>query len=309
MSPFESFVGSLVAIGVVVAAISNYLIINKLWKRKHMKDVAESVSISAAFLGLATSIPLLVQLAVIDRTPLPALKTVIGIVTGFIFVLIGSGLWVRENRHLSFGRLLLRALKLEREESTDLIKAMVQPRGADQILRILELVAKLDREVHEKELALLDEFAERWKIPSSELAQGRVFEDGNLLRVREEVERYLDLQPPHEQAAQLLDVLNLFVKVDREVSREEKIALEEIQGIISEYVGGDTVARRTFEVVIVPQSAEQFEAVEDLIPGARISRRRGGKVVSVGTFFSHDYAEAVCQKYIALGLFTAQVAS
>lgn len=309
MSPFESFVGSLVAIGVVVAAISNYLIINKLWKRKHMRDVAESISISAAFLGLATSIPLLVQLAVIDQTPLPALKTVIGIVTGIIFVFIGSGLWVRENRHLSFGRLLLRALRLEKEESTDLLKAMVQPRGADQILRILELVAKLDQEVHEKELALLDEFAERWKIPATDLAQGRVFDDGNLLRVREEVERYLDLKPPHEQAAQLLDVLNLFVKADREVSHEEKIVLEEISGIISEYVGGDSVARPTFDVVIVPQSAEQFEAVEELIPGAGISRRRGGKVVSVGTFFSHDYAEAVCQKYIALGLFTAQVAS
>ena len=309
MSPLESFVGSLVAIGVVVAAISNYLIINKLWKRKHMKDVAESVSISAALLGLATAAPLLIQLAVYDRTPLPALKTAVGILTGIVFVLIGSGLWVRENASQSFGRLLLSALKLEKRESADLIKAMVQPRGADQILRILELMATLDRHVHERELALLDEFAERWKIPATGLVEGRVLEDGNLLEVREEVERYLDLKPPHEQAAQLLDVLNLFVKADREVSHEEKIVLEEIQGIISEYVGEDTVTRRTYEVVIVPQSAEQFEAVEDLIPGAGISRRRGGKVVSVGTFFSHDYAEAVCQKYIALGLFTAQVAS
>lgn len=309
MSPFESFVGSLVAIGVVIAAISNYLIINKLWKRKHMKDVAESVSISAALLGLFTAAPLLIQLAVYDRTPLPALKTAVGIVTGIVFVLIGSGLWVRENRSQSFGRLLLSALKLEKRESADLLKAVVQPRGADEILRILELMAQLDRHVHESELALLNQFAERWKIPSSQLAQGRIAEDGNVLEVRAAVDAYLDLKPPHEQAAQLLDVLGLFVKADREVSHEEEFVLEEVQGMISEYVGGDTVERRTFEVIIVPQSAEQFEAVEALLPGVEISTRRGGKVVSVGTFFSHDYAEAVCQKYIALGLFTAQVAS
>lgn len=309
MSPFESFVGSLVAVGVVIAAISNYLIINKLWKRKHMRDVAESISISAALLGLFTAGPLLVQLAVYDRTPLPALKTAVGIVTGIVFVLIGSGMWVRENRSQSFWRLLLSALNLEKRESTHLLKAAVQPRGADEILRILELVATLDRHVHERELALLDDFARRWKISSTELAQGRIVEDANVLEVRAAVETYLDLKPPHEQAAQLLDVLGLFVKADREVSHEEKIVLEEVQGMIADYVGGDTLDRRTYEVVIVPQSAEQFEAVEALLPGAEISRRRGGKVVSVGTFFSHDYAEAVCEKYIALGLFTAQVAS
>jgi len=125
--------------------------------------------------------------------------------------------------------------------------------------------------------------------------------------VRAAAERYLDLHPPYEQAAHLLDVLNLFAKADEEVSQEERFVLEEVNGLIEQYVGKDTLDRRTYEVVIVPQSAEQFEAVEELLPGAQLSERRGGKVISVGTFFSRDYAEAVCEKYIALGLFTAQV--
>jgi len=307
MSAFESIVGFLVVIGVAIAAVSNYLIINKLWKRKHMKDVAESVSISAALLGLATAGPLLIQLAVIDRTLLPTLKTVVGIITGIVFVAIGSGIWVRENRGISFGRLLLRSLKLEKSESTDLIKAMLQPKGADEILRILELMAKLDHHVHEKEVELLAQFAQRWKVDPPALRAGKVTEDGSMIEIREAVETYLGLQPPHEQAAQLLDVLNLFSTADEDVSREERIVVEEINGMIQQYVGEDTVERRTYEVVIVPQSAEQFDAVESLIPGAQLSQRRGGKVISVGMFFSHDYAEAVCDKYIALGLFTAQV--
>jgi hypothetical protein len=31
---------------------------------------------------------------------------------------------------------------------------------------------------------------------------------------------------------------------------------------------------------------------------------RGGRVFAVGDYFSTSYAEMVCQKYIALGLFT-----
>lgn len=309
MSPLESVVRFLVAIGVIIAAVSNYLIINKLWKRKHLKDVAESVSISAALLGLFTAVPLLIQGAFYDNTPLPALKTGIGIITGIIFVMIGTGMWVKGNRETPFRQLLLRALRLEGKESGDLLKAIGRPKGAGQIILILELMAKLDRHIHEGEIALLNRFAEDWKIDPPDLEVGEVHEDSTLLEVRVAVQEYLVLQPPHEQAAHLLDVLNLFAKADDDVSSEERVVVEEVNGLIQTYVGDDTIERQTYEVVIVPQSAEQFEAVEAIIPGASVSERRGGKVISVGTFFSHDYAEAVCQKYIALGLFTAQVAS
>jgi len=300
---------SWVAVAVVIAAVSNYLIINKLWKRKHLRDVAESVSISAALLGLFVSIPLLFQDLLIDHAPLPAFKTSIGLFTGVIFVMVGTGMFVRDNRGVPFRRLFLGALRLERKESGDLIKSMLQPKGADRIIHILELMAKLDRHIHEAEIALLNRFAEEWKIEPPQLKAGAVADEGSLLEVRRAVESYLEIQPPHEQAAQLLDVLNLFTKVDDEVSPEERVVVEEVNGMIGNYVDGDTIERRTFEVVIVPQSAEQFEAVETILPGAMISQRRGGKVVSVGTFFSQEYAEAICQKYIALGLFTAQVAA
>jgi len=309
MSPLvESIVRSWVAIGVGIAAISNYLIINKLWKRKHLKDVAESISISAALLGLFTAIPLLIQAVYIDRTPLPALKTAIGIVTGVIFVMIGAGMWVGGNRGIPFRRLALRALRLEGRESGDLVKTMLQPKGAEEIIEILGLMARLDHEVQESEIALLRRFAAQWKIDAPDLRAGAVTGDGSLLEVREAVQRYLALRPPYEQAAHLLDVLNLFARVDEDVSQEERFVIEEVNGLIQQYVGKDTVDRSTYEVVIVPQTKEQFDAVAELLPGARLSERRGGRIISVGTFFSHDYAEAICKKYIALGLFTAQVA-
>ncbi len=306
MSTFRALVAFLVSISVLITLIANYLIINKLWKRKHLRDVAESISISAALLGIGTSAPLLAHFILSEDTNL-IVKSTIGIVTGVFFVLIGSGIWVKGNRGVPFTRLLLRALRLEREESSYLIKAMTQPKGADHILRILALMAKLDRHVDNTEVSLVREFAGRWKIDMPDLTAGAVEHDGTELEVREAVREYLALGPPHEQAAQLLDVLHLFVKADAKVSDEERFVLEEISGLIGQYVEEDPMERRTYEVLIVPQSSEQFEAAEALLPGAELKMRRGGKVISVGTFFSHDYAEAVCQKYIALGLFTAQV--
>jgi hypothetical protein len=307
MSSFEILVRILVAVGVLIAAVSNYLIINKLWKRKHLKDVAESVSISAALLGLVTAVPLLIQGAFYDETPIPALKTGIGILTGIIFVLIGSGMWVGENQKISFLRLMLKALRLERDESADLLKVLLQPKGAEQILRILELMAKLDRNIHEAEIELLGDFAKRWKIDPPTLSPGAVEDDGTLLDIRSAVETYLELNPPFEQAAQLVDVLKLFAEADEDVSRVEQLVLDEVAGLIESYVEEDVLDRQSWEIIIVPQSPAQFDAVESLLPGAQPSQLRGGRVFSLGRFFSNDYAEAVSQKYIALGLFTTIV--
>lgn len=304
---FISFVQFLVAIGVVIAAVSNYLIINKLWKRKEVRDVAESISIAAALLGLFTSIPLFLQLALIDATPLPAAKTAISIVTGVVFVMLGSGLWVPELRQQGFGRLFLRALLLERREAGHLLKTLVQPKGADRILHILQQLAAIDREVDPREIELIGDFARRWKLEAPELEAGRAESGGHLLRVRESVVEYLSLEPPKEEASQLLDLLGLFAQADARVSEEEEMVLEEAAGLVRAYVAEDEGERPRYDVLIVPQTEAQFDAVRTLLPGAEPKTARGGKVISVGRFFSPKYAEAVCEKYIALGLFTTPV--
>ena len=94
MAAFLAFVEFLVAIGLLVTLISNYLIVNKLWKRRATREVAESVSISAALLGLFTSAPLFLKFLLIDHSAAGAAKTAVSMATGIVFVLIGSGLWV-----------------------------------------------------------------------------------------------------------------------------------------------------------------------------------------------------------------------
>lgn len=307
MKLFVMSVQFLLAVGVVIAAVSNYLIINKLWKRRMKKDVAESISLGAALLGLATGLPFFFQFTLIEHSPLPAAKQAIGILTALILLLIGSGTWVRENRGKRFSTLFMRALSLERRESGDLIKTLIQPKGADRILGILDQLARVDRHIDEREIALIRDFAHRWKLDPPALSPGDVAGAGSLLAVREGVLDYLALDPPPDQAAELVDLLRVFVRVDTVVSEEEETVVEELNGVIARYLDREGQEPTTYEVVIVPQSEQQVDAVRSLMPGAELKPARGGHVFGVGQFFSSRYAEVVCSRYIALGLFTTLV--
>ncbi len=245
MNAFERLINVLLTLSVVTALVGQYLVVNKLWSRRAVKEVAESISISAAFLGLATSAPFLVHFALIERDPAPAVARMISIATGIVFVLVGSGLFVRQYRGHGFMALVLGALRLEGKESADLVKALVQPTGAKQLIRIFETMAAVDKHVDPREIKMIEQFARRWRVDPPSLQEGAVEEQGDIVALRESVVAYLEVSPPPEQAEELLDVLHLFVQAD---------------------------------------------------------------VFSAGRFFSPRYAEAVCDKYIALGLFTATVA-
>jgi hypothetical protein len=95
-------------------------------------------------------------------------------------------------------------------------------------------------------------------------------------------------------------------EADDEVTEEEAMAVAEFTGMIAHYVssekGGELLM---FEVNIVPQGDEQMEAVRELLPELEMVQDRGGRVFKVGKYFSEDYAEAVCEKYISLGLYSS----
>jgi len=203
--------------------------------------------------------------------------------------------------------LFARALNLERLESADLVKSLVQPTGAKELIRVFEAMASIDKHIDEREIAMIQDFARRWHVEPPDLKEGEVEVHGDVIALRVSVEEYLGIAPPPEQAEELLDVLHLFVQADGHVSAEEELVLEELTGMITHYVGGSKGDREMFEVVIVPQNDGQLSAVSALLPGVEPKTARGGTVFSAGRFFSPRYAEAVCDKYIALGLFTTRV--
>ena len=298
-------IAALVASALMFSIFQFYLKINKVWKRRKISEVANSISIVASLLGFATLIPFLLNSILISADYPSAVKYVLGLILATVFTLISMGYFVEENRDKNFFSLLLDALGAEKSESTDLLSAMLRPHGATKIIEILTQLAAIDDDIAQEEVDLINDFAEKWRINIPDIKIGKPEKATNLIELKELVQSYLDEKPDVEVAQNLVDLINMMAEADDEVTEEEAMAVGEFTGMIAHYVsmeeGGSIDA---FEVVIVPQNDEQTEAVRELIPNIESVKKRGGIIFIVGTFYSEDYANAVCSKYISLGLFT-----
>ena len=298
-------IAALVASALMFSIFQFYLKINKVWKRRKISEVANSISIVASLLGFATLIPFLLNSILISADYPSAVKYVLGLILATVFTLISMGYFVEENRDKNFFSLLLDALGAEKSESTDLLSAMLRPHGANKIIEILTQLGAIDDDIAQEEVDLINDFAEKWRINIPDIKIGKPEKATNLIDLKELVQSYLDEKPDVEVAQNLVDLINMMAEADDEVTEEEAMAVGEFTGMIAHYVsmeeGGSIDA---FEVVIVPQNDEQTEAVRELIPNIESVKKRGGIIFIVGTFYSEDYANAVCSKYISLGLFT-----
>lgn len=302
----SSTINAITGVTLFTSSIASYLNVNKMWSRKHERPVAESISVAAMIIAITINVPFFIKFAFIDGMAIPAARHAMGLGEAFFLVAVGSGVWVRGGAGKGFFRLLASALRLERRESADLVKAFLQPPFKREIMRILSGLVTLDKNVDETELKLIQEFARQWKIEVSDFSAGPRADGASILDVRNSVITYLACQPDTEQASQLEDIMRLVGNADGEVTSEEAIVLQEIQGMIESYVGGNSTTAN-FEVLLVPQNEEQIDAVRTLLPDASIVERRGGSVFLIDRFYSEEYAESVCRKYAILGIFAITV--
>tara|TARA_B100000886_G_scaffold29186_1_gene18456 strand:+ start:2585 stop:3844 length:1260 start_codon:yes stop_codon:yes gene_type:complete len=304
----NKIIAFLVTSALFISIFQFYLKLNKVWKRRGIAEVANSISIVAALLGFGVGFPFLLNSLFISGDYPAAGKSILGLAMAVMMTLISMGYFVEQNRGKSFFKLLFDALGEEKNESTDLLSAMLRPRGATKIIEILTQLAAVDDDVAQEEIDLINEFAERWRIDIPELKPGSPESVTNLVELKELVQSYLNEKPDIEVAQNLVDLINMMAEADDEVTEEESMAVGEFTGMIAHYVsqeeGGSIDA---FEVVIVPQNEKQSQAVKDLIPNINPVKKQGGEIFIVGTFYSEDYANAVCGKYISLGLFTNSI--
>ena len=304
----NKIIAFLVTSALFISIFQFYLKLNKVWKRRGISEVANSISIVAALLGFGVGFPFLLNSLFISGDYPAAGKSILGLVMAVMMTLISMGYFVEENKDKGFFRLLFDALGAEKNESTDLLSAMLRPHGATKIIEILTQLAAIDDDVAQEEIDLINEFAERWRIDIPELKPGTPENVTNLVELKELVQSYLNEKPDVEVAQNLIDLINMMAEADDEVTEEESMAVGEFTGMIAHYVsqeeGGSIDA---FEVVIVPQNEKQSQAVKDLIPNIKPVQKQGGEIFIVGTFYSEDYANAVCGKYVSLGLFTNSI--
>jgi len=305
MELFKSFINIMAYASLGFSFAAAYLKINKLWKRKHITEVANSVSILGNVFDL---IPLtffsLNFLLVAQWQGL--IDSVLWMFAGAISILIGSGLWVQENRHKPFWTRIKESLKLEKSEVGHLATFFFRPSGAEIILEIFARFAYIDRDLVTGERELIQAFADTWHIDvdwqeHSKLAE--LEQPVSFVKTRDSVARYLKTSPPAEQVGQLIDVLHALVKVDEKVSEQEKLILAEVHGFLLSYIDSSAI-KANYSVIIAPQNRNQDAAISALLPNAEKIEVAGGSGYRVGSFYSQDYADVICDQYRELGFFT-----
>lgn len=281
-----------------------YFIINKLWKRKHEQIVAESISISAMFISLIINFSFGFQ-NLSDGAFSRLSNNLLWIITSSISLLIGVGLFVKSNRSVSFFRLLIRALNLERSEAGDLAKALFQPSAADKIIDILGRLAMIDNDLDKKERQYIQKFADDWHIDINwqEIERHRDNSGDRYNKLRDSLYSYLSVNPPKEQASHLIDVIVLLINADGKVTRDEALMQAELIGIIKGYLGEDDDIDY-FKIAVVPQNKDQEDAIAARFPDLNRVEIAGGYAFISESYYSEDYAEEVSLQYRNLHIFS-----
>jgi hypothetical protein len=292
----------LVLISVVVSFVQAYLMVNRVWSRKHQREVAEAQSVASGLLSVATNLPFLANYA-LHREWKGLVVAVLWLLVTLFFLLVGVGYWVpsAEARPSLYQR-LRRALRLERTEVGALAKAFLRPHDSSAILEILRRLATIDNQLDQKERAFLVAFATTWEL-ELDLDAASTGHGGDYLGLRRTVERYLAGAPPVKQVAQLRDVMVALTEIDGTVGDDERIVLAELRAMIEAYVDGGKNAPGV-SVVLVPQSPDQDDAIRSLLPDARRIAYRGGSAYVAGRYHAAPYAEVVRSRYEALNFFT-----
>ncbi len=303
---FVKMITYLVQFSIAVTMLQVYLRVNKIWKRKHEREVAESQSIVGGFLLIANCALWIVYYIYAEPDLLSSIDTLLYMFEASVFTLISTGFWVKGQGRMGFMKLIKRAFKMERKEADYLIKRFFKPTNAGVIIDILYQLALIDDDFDPKEEALIRAFAKEWSIEfdTEKLNQMSASDTkSGYMRLRKSVEDYLATSPQKEQAAQLKDMMQTMIEADDEVTAEEELISSELIGLVENYVSQGS-GSDLFHVMIVPQNNDHHRSVIALNPDAKEYQVSGGTAYSVGSFYSKKYADMICDQYREEKLFT-----
>jgi tellurite resistance protein len=300
----EAFIGYTTLIALPVVVILTYLKINKIWERKQIREVAESVSVAAMLLSMLTTVPLLLQFTLLAPDPMAALRFSVSMIDYLVFFLIGIGFWAIKDKRIGIWQLMRHAFRMEAAELTNLIRGLSPPRESQSILRILRLVAAVDQTIDEREVQIIESVAGPWGIKEAAIKEGLTEIDSDISKVRQAFLDYIHMEPPADQAKKVYDLMRFLIRADGVVTPDEQLVLQELGRVVRSYMADGYDAPTVYEVLVVPQKDDEIEAIAQIVGNPRVEQRAGGEAYVAGTYFSLLFAEEVCQRYRARDYFS-----
>ena len=299
---FEELVSYLAYGSLLLGLASAYLSLNKLWSRKHIPDVAASISIPGVILEI---IPTFIfgLYYFINLEPIGVIDSAIWVTVAVVYMLVGSGFWVQGQRRAGLLQLAWRSVLSERSELSNLARSILHPGSSRPLVDLLQRFAEVDGEVSEAEVRLIRDVADRMNV-DIELEPRSVggTRHKRLMNIRDALLRYLATSPPAKNVEKLVYLMRRLNLADGIEHEDERHAIDELQGSVNNYLAGENEAP-AYRVLIAPQSESQITRIADLLADAPLSGIAGGQGVTAGEFHTRMYADTVCNEYRELGFF------
>lgn len=165
------------------------------------------------------------------------------------------------------------------------------------MIRVLQALACADENLDPRERDIVESVARSLGVEPDSILHG---DHPDLEAGREAFAEFLALKPAQERVARVLDLARMLARADKDVSPAERTLLAELEAMARAERSG---LEPRWEVLLVPQDAEERALIEARLPGAAPVRRGGGTVYVASAFHSDGFARAACEPWRKLDIF------
>lgn len=298
-------VDTLAYFALLFSVVEIYLMLNKLWSRKHIKEVSESISVSSRIVGL---IPLSIFTLyyAINNQYQGVIEGMLWLFAGLVQLLIGIGIWVAGNKQRRVINLITRSIRKERSELGYLAKSIFKPQSQEKIIDLLCSISMIDGELDDKETEYIERLATKWNTKvfwGAVKARHKKAQISPFFNLWEDLDEYLKLNPEKGERKYLSNAVRELIEIDGTISKEEEIIIHEFEYLVDRNTPQQD-AYISYKVVIVPQQEEQIKYLESHFHSLTKQELQGGQAFVTDWFLSRKFANKVKEEFQENGYFT-----
>ena len=303
MSTFQQLIHMLADGVILFSVVEVYLTLNKLWTRRHIKEVADSISISARAIGMIPGSIFTLNYFFAQQWQ-GVIDGMIWICAAIVQIMVAAGVWVAGNKRSNFFNLLGKSLERETKEVFNLAKYLFNIESREKVIDLLAATALTDKVLNEKEKAFVEQIANEWGIKVSWdewISRYKKKDVSALFGMSIEIRRYLDLNPTKKELKLMLKVIKQLSDQSGRSGPENQYIIDEFSEAIRQYRSGDYL--EYYQVQIVPQEKEQHERLQASDIEMKSRFIGSGFTYLLEPFFTQNYADSVVTEFQELGYF------
>ncbi len=300
-------------ITLALITIESYLRANKVWKRKHKKDVAESISLIAQGVGLIT-LSFFIVSSYLEHSFNGLVSSAIWLSMTAFMILVGSGFWVTDIRANNFWKKIKLYLMKETSELGNLANSFTNPNEREHIREIILKIALLDQKITKVEKEILDEVLHSWD-DSINYAELEEFSKSHnsykihdiLSELNQSISHYLSNAPAADQVSKLADLIQLIIHNNKEQSDEHKLLVVEVLEQLNAYIS-NTAHLEQYCVIVIPDNLKDLATIQQSYPDLQLQDneqlpyliKNGFHTQKMAAIYKNNYLKHNCACYIVI---------